>query len=145
MSSIDATSGCTGSRELWMLAKERTVAGHAFNRWLVPPAALAIHLCIGMAYVFSVFWLPMSKLLANPDATCPKSSRWTTDLFTTHCNWSVASEEAEKHQMSDEELQAGRRLAHEVIADPQAASAAQGTFGAGTMLARLAVGVPFGW
>src|SRR6266704_1331554 len=30
-------------------AKERTVAGHAFSRWLVPPAALAIHLCIGMA------------------------------------------------------------------------------------------------
>ncbi|MDB6161925.1 MAG: major facilitator superfamily 1, partial [Gammaproteobacteria bacterium] len=29
--------------------KERTVAGAAFSRWLVPPAALAIHLCIGMA------------------------------------------------------------------------------------------------
>ena len=32
-----------------------------FNRWLVPPAALAIHLCIGMAYGFSVFWLPLSQ------------------------------------------------------------------------------------
>ena len=37
------------------LSKERTIAAAGFNRWLVPPAALAIHLCIGMAYGFSVF------------------------------------------------------------------------------------------
>ncbi len=36
-----------------------------FNRWLVPPAALAVHLCIGMAYGFSVFWLPMSQLIGG--------------------------------------------------------------------------------
>ena len=41
-----------------ILDKERIIAGPGFNRWLVPPAALAIHLCIGMAYGFSVFWLP---------------------------------------------------------------------------------------
>jgi hypothetical protein len=41
------------------LDKERIIAGPGFNRWLVPPAALAIHLCIGMAYGFSVFWLPL--------------------------------------------------------------------------------------
>ena len=79
-------------RNTGVLDKERTVAGPGFNRWLVPPAALAIHLCIGMAYGFSVFWLPMSKLLANPDAACPKTSSWTADLFTSTCNWSVASE-----------------------------------------------------
>jgi hypothetical protein len=45
------------------LSKERTVAGADFNRWLVPPAALCIHLCIGMAYGFSVFWLPLSKVV----------------------------------------------------------------------------------
>ena len=45
------------------LDKERIIAGPGFNRWLVPPAALAIHLCIGMAYGFSVFWLPLSKAL----------------------------------------------------------------------------------
>ena len=45
------------------LSKERTIAGPGFNRWLVPPAALAIHLCIGMAYGFSVFWLPLSKAI----------------------------------------------------------------------------------
>jgi hypothetical protein len=28
------------------LDKERTIAQSGFNRWLVPPAALAIHLCI---------------------------------------------------------------------------------------------------
>lgn len=32
------------------LSKERIIAKPGFNRWLVPPAALAIHLCIGMAY-----------------------------------------------------------------------------------------------
>ena len=30
---------------------------------MVPPAALCIHLCIGQAYAFSVFNLPMTKLL----------------------------------------------------------------------------------
>ena len=42
-------------------SRERTIAAPSFNRWLVPPAALAIHLCIGMAYGFSVFWLPLSR------------------------------------------------------------------------------------
>ncbi|WP_170216974.1 hypothetical protein [Polynucleobacter duraquae] len=38
-----------------LLDKERTIAGLGFNRWLVPPAALAVHLCIGMPYGLSVF------------------------------------------------------------------------------------------
>ncbi len=46
-----------------VLSRERIVAGPGFNRWLVPPAALAIHLCIGMAYGFSVFWLPLSRAI----------------------------------------------------------------------------------
>ena len=37
-----------------ILSRERIIAAPGFNRWLVPPAALAIHLCIGMAYGFSV-------------------------------------------------------------------------------------------
>ena len=48
-----------------ILDKERIIAGSGFSRWLVPPAALAIHLCIGMAYEFSVFWLPLSKALGT--------------------------------------------------------------------------------
>src|SRR4029450_13988365 len=42
-----------------LLSRERIVAGPGFNRWLVPPAALAIHLSIGMAYGFSVFLLAL--------------------------------------------------------------------------------------
>ncbi|ETF01128.1 MFS transporter [Advenella kashmirensis W13003] len=44
-------------------SKERITAGPGFNRWMVPPAALAIHLCIGQAYAFSVFNKPMTQLL----------------------------------------------------------------------------------
>jgi hypothetical protein len=51
-----------------LLSKERTIAPPGFNRWLVPPAALAIHLCIGMAYGFSVFWLPLSKAIGIKEA-----------------------------------------------------------------------------
>jgi MFS family permease len=43
--------------------RRRTIAPPTFNRWLVPPAALSIHLAIGQAYAFSVFNLPMTKLL----------------------------------------------------------------------------------
>ena len=49
--------------------------GPGFNRWLVPPAALAIHLCIGMAYGFSVFWLPLSKAIGiTKSVACPKDA-----------------------------------------------------------------------
>jgi len=37
------------------LAREKTVAKPGFNRWLIPPAALAVHLCIGQAYATSVY------------------------------------------------------------------------------------------
>jgi MFS family permease len=40
---------------LAVLERERTVAGTGFNRWLIPPAALAVHLCIGQAYATSVY------------------------------------------------------------------------------------------
>jgi len=72
-----------------LLARERTIAGPRFNRWLAPPAALAIHLSIGMAYGFSVFWLPMTKLVPGADpATCAKLG-FFAQLFTTSCNWTV--------------------------------------------------------
>jgi MFS family permease len=44
-------------------SKERITAGHRYNRWLIPPAALAVHLCIGQAYAFSVFNEPMTRVL----------------------------------------------------------------------------------
>lgn len=71
-----------------VLDKERTIAGAGFNRWLVPPAALAIHLCIGMAYGFSVFWLPMTQSVDTPAASCSSQS-WIADLFSSQCNWTV--------------------------------------------------------
>ena len=70
-----------------LLARERILASPNFNRWLVPPAALAIHLCIGMAYGFSVFWLPMSHLIpAAPMCT----HGFIAELTARDCNWSVA-------------------------------------------------------
>jgi MFS family permease len=38
-----------------ILSKERIVAGPGFNRWLVPPASIAIHLCIGSVYAWSIY------------------------------------------------------------------------------------------
>ena len=46
-----------------LLSRERTIAGIGFSRWMVPPAALCVHLCIGQAYAFSVFNLPMTRLI----------------------------------------------------------------------------------
>src|SRR3569623_735856 len=45
------------------LDRENTVAKPGFSRWMVPPAALCVHLCIGQAYAYSVFNLPMTKLI----------------------------------------------------------------------------------
>jgi MFS family permease len=45
------------------LDRERSIAQPGFSRWLVPPAALAIHLSIGQAYAFSVFKIPLTQLL----------------------------------------------------------------------------------
>jgi MFS family permease len=50
------------------LDRERTIAPPGYSRWLVPPAALAIHLSIGQAYAFSVFNLPLSKLIGGTTA-----------------------------------------------------------------------------
>lgn len=58
-------------------SKERTVAAPGFNRWLVPPAALAVHLCIGQAYAFSVFNEPLTRVLGITKAT-PEDWRLTT-------------------------------------------------------------------
>ena len=46
-----------------ILDRGRTVAKPGFSRWMVPPAALCIHLCIGQVYAFSVFNLPMTRLI----------------------------------------------------------------------------------
>lgn len=79
-----------GGGAIGLLDRERIIARPGFNRWLVPPAALAIHLCIGMAYGFSVFWLPLSKSIGITAATTCSDLTLTSALFTTSCDWRVS-------------------------------------------------------
>ncbi len=75
-----------------LLDRERIVAQPGFNRWLVPPAALAIHLCIGMAYGFSVFWLPLSRSIGiSKSVACPADMSLIAELFTTSCDWEISN------------------------------------------------------
>ena len=80
-------------------SKEYITAKASYNRWLVPPAALAIHLSIGMAYGFSVFWKPLGNVLTGGDgkplAPCAAGAATFADklygtlraLTATDCNW----------------------------------------------------------
>ncbi|HWA59128.1 MAG TPA: OFA family MFS transporter [Gemmatimonadales bacterium] len=73
------------------LDKERIVAKPGFNRWLVPPAALAIHLSIGMAYGFSVFWLPLSRAIGiTAPVQCPADMSFLERTFATTCDWKLS-------------------------------------------------------
>jgi MFS family permease len=74
------------------LDRERIIAKPGFNRWLVPPAALAIHLSIGMAYGFSVFWLPLSRAIGvGEPVACPAGTSLLAELFATSCDWRISS------------------------------------------------------
>ena len=74
------------------LDRERTVAGPGFSRWLVPPAALAIHLCIGMAYGFSVFWLPLSKAIGiTKSIACAPELTLMAQIFAGDCDWKIST------------------------------------------------------
>ena len=76
---------------LGLFDKQRYIARPGFNRWLVPPCALAIHLCIGMAYGFSVFWLPLHKAIGITKAVdCPKDMEFLASVFTTTCDWKIS-------------------------------------------------------
>src|SRR5215470_3838174 len=84
-------AGLGSAPEPGLLAKERTIAGAGYNRWLVPPAALAIHLCIGMAYGFSVFWLPLSRAIGiTKSVACPADMSFVTEIFSTTCDWKIS-------------------------------------------------------
>jgi MFS family permease len=93
MSSVLTSSGRPmGDPHGTFLSKERIIAAPGFNRWLVPPAALAIHLCIGMAYGFSVFWLPLSKALGIKEAIkCGPEVGFFQELFVTQCDWKIST------------------------------------------------------
>ena len=66
-------------------SRDHITAPAGFDRWLVPPCALAIHMCIGMAYGVSVFWLPLSHALGAPACTSLGSA-----LTATDCDWRVS-------------------------------------------------------
>jgi MFS family permease len=77
--------------DVGILDRERIIAQAGFNRWLVPPAALCIHLCIGMAYGFSVFWLPLTRAIGvGKSVACPADVGILNALFTTSCDWKVS-------------------------------------------------------
>jgi MFS family permease len=67
------------------LSREATVAGPGFSRWLVPPAAIAVHMCIGEVYGFSVFNVPLTRCLGitrsipGSDWTIPQVG-WTYSI-----------------------------------------------------------------
>ncbi len=96
MANTATTAGVGAS----LFSRERIIAKPGFNRWLVPPAALCIHLCIGMAYGFSVFWKPLQAALLGADGKplpecslgavtfAEKSLGTLTALTATDCNWS---------------------------------------------------------
>lgn len=98
MTSVAATESVRS--RIGLLDRERIIAPPGFNRWLVPPAALAIHLCIGMAYGFSVFWLPLGRAVGVAQGlgkpfSCPgdattffgKVAITAHALFATDCDW----------------------------------------------------------
>ena len=57
-----------------LLSKERIVAKPGFNRWLVPPASIAIHLCIGSVYAWSIF---NPALIKAYGVVTPTSGDWS--------------------------------------------------------------------
>ena len=65
-----------GTSSASLLDRSRTIAPAGYNRWLVPPAALAIHLAIGQAYAFSVFNKPLGSLISGDPAN-PAPADWT--------------------------------------------------------------------
>jgi len=73
-----------------ILERAHSVARPGYDRWLVPPCALAIHLCIGMAYGFSVFWLPLSRAIGITDPVVCKAMTLAQALTTTTCDWRVS-------------------------------------------------------
>ncbi len=86
---MSATRAAAGSSP-GMFDRDRIIATAGFNRWLVPPAALAIHLCIGMVYGLSVFWLPLSRAIGIGKPVACAGMSLGDALFTTTCDWRVA-------------------------------------------------------
>ncbi|HTR05530.1 MAG TPA: OFA family MFS transporter [Paraburkholderia sp.] len=92
MSSVaDSTRGAQPAP---FFSKEATVAPPGFSRWMVPPAALAVHLCIGQAYAFSVFNAPLTKVIgitaSAPDDWSLTTLGWIFSLAIVFLGLSAA-------------------------------------------------------
>ncbi|MCQ8182352.1 OFA family MFS transporter [Methylomonas sp. SURF-1] len=61
-------------------SKQRIIARPGYSRWLAPPAALSVHLCIGQAYAFSVFNDPLTRIIGI-------SASATDDWKLTELGW----------------------------------------------------------
>ena len=57
-----------------LLSKERIIAGPEFNRWLVPPTSIAIHLCIGSVYAWSIYNPALIRVFG---VVTPAADDWT--------------------------------------------------------------------
>jgi MFS family permease len=77
-----------------LLDRNRTIAPPGYNRWLVPPAALAIHLAIGQAYAFSVFKIPLTRALgitaSAPDDWSQPALAWIFSIAIVFLGLSAA-------------------------------------------------------
>ena len=80
---------------LSFLDREGSIAHPGFSRWLVPPAALAMHLSIGQVYAFSVFKIPLTQLLgvgkSAPDDWKQSQIAWIFSLAIVMLGLSAAT------------------------------------------------------
>src|SRR3981189_636450 len=89
MTTIERAGITTGARG-GILDREHTIATPGFNCGQLALAPLCIHLCIGMAYGFSVFWLPLSRAFILPPAwACGADMSLLQELFATTCDWRI--------------------------------------------------------
>jgi MFS family permease len=62
-----------------LLSRDRIIARPGFNRWKVPPASIAIHLCIGSVYAWSIYNPPLIRLFG---VVTPASGDWSLQDVT---------------------------------------------------------------
>jgi len=103
-----------------VLSREATVAPPGFNRWLVPPAAIAVHMCIGQVYGFSVFKKPLAKALGiTADVELVVSPSLTrTRLLTQDALWLAVPKSLTELPEPTQMASLGRALARVALSVP---------------------------
>jgi MFS family permease len=91
---MTSQTNTAGSSSPGFFSKEATIAKPGFSRWMVPPAALAVHLCIGQAYAFSVFNAPLTRVIgiteSAPDDWSLTTLGWIFSLAIVFLGLSAA-------------------------------------------------------